>query len=185
MLELEWNDCHQNSVELWGLYSITVEELDIDILHVLFETFVTRNSFTMLADICSCLPVSLHSSSIQDRPSQSWSAVCEVWWEIWTVVLQKAVTPNIHFHCHLKECVIDCGPVHAFWCFSFERFNGILGAMQVNGRSVQIQLIRKTSGWTVCLGCEISKWTSRKFFAIFFTRKSCADILGFWNSRSY
>ena len=56
---------------------------------------------------------------------------------------KKAVSPNMHLHRHLKECVIDCGPVRAFWCFRFERFNGILGAMQVNGRSVQIQLIRK------------------------------------------
>ena len=56
---------------------------------------------------------------------------------------KKAVTPNMHLHCHLKECVIDCGPVHAFWCFSFERFNGILGAMQVNGRCVVVQLMRK------------------------------------------
>ena len=56
---------------------------------------------------------------------------------------RKAVTPNIHLHCHLKECVTDCGPVHAFWCFSFERFNRILGALQVNGRSVEVQLMRK------------------------------------------
>ena len=56
---------------------------------------------------------------------------------------KKAVTPNMHLRCHLKECVIYCRPVHAFWCFSFERFNGILGTMQVNGRSVEIQLMRK------------------------------------------
>lgn len=56
---------------------------------------------------------------------------------------KKFVTPNMHLHCHLKECVIDCGPVHAFWCFSFERFNGILGSMQVNGRSVEVQLMCK------------------------------------------
>ena len=56
---------------------------------------------------------------------------------------KKAVTPNMHLHCHLKECIMDCGPVHAFWCFSFERFNGILGSMQVNGRSVEVQLMRK------------------------------------------
>ena len=56
---------------------------------------------------------------------------------------RKAVTPNMHLHFHLKECVIDCGPVHAFWCFSSERFNGILGAMQVNGRCVVVQLMRK------------------------------------------
>ena len=29
------------------------------------------------------------------------------------------------------------------WCFSYERFNGILGAMQVNGRSVEVQPMRK------------------------------------------
>ena len=63
---------------------------------------------------------------------------------------RKAITPNIHLHCHLKECVMDCGPVHAFWCFSFERFNGILGALQVNGRSVEVQLMRKLlTGWFV------------------------------------
>ena len=56
---------------------------------------------------------------------------------------KKAVTPNMHLHCHLKECVLDYGPLHAFWCFSFERFNGILGAIQVNGRSVEVQLMRK------------------------------------------
>ena len=44
----------------------------------------------------------------------------------------------MHLHCHLKDCVIDCGPAHAIWCF-----NGILGSMQNNGRSVEVQLIRK------------------------------------------
>ena len=56
---------------------------------------------------------------------------------------EKVVTPNMHLRCHLKERVIDCGPVHAFWCFSFERFHGILGTMQVNGRSVETELMRK------------------------------------------
>lgn len=53
------------------------------------------------------------------------------------------MTPNIHLHCHLKDCVLDFGPLHAFWCFSFERFNGILGATPLNGRSIEIQLMRK------------------------------------------
>ena len=38
-----------------------------------------------------------------------------------------SVTPNIHLHGHLVDCVRDCGPVSYFWLFSFERFNGILG----------------------------------------------------------
>lgn len=37
-------------------------------------------------------------------------------------------TPNIHLHMHIKNCLLDFGPVYSFWCFSFERFNGIMGA---------------------------------------------------------
>ena len=35
------------------------------------ERSFTRNSFKMLADVCSCLPVSLYSSSVQDRHYKS------------------------------------------------------------------------------------------------------------------
>lgn len=53
------------------------------------------------------------------------------------------VTPNMHLHCHLCECILDFGPVYGFWCFSFERFNGILGALHVNNHQIEVQLMRK------------------------------------------
>jgi hypothetical protein len=28
---------------------------------------------------------------------------------------------------HITECCRDYGPLYAFWCYSFERMNGILG----------------------------------------------------------
>ena len=34
-------------------------------------------------------------------------------------------TPNMHMHLHIKETLLDFGPAHATWCFSFERYNGI------------------------------------------------------------
>ena len=37
------------------------------------------------------------------------------------------ITPNIHLSLHLYDCSFDYGPLYAFWCFSFERMNGILG----------------------------------------------------------
>ena len=52
-------------------------------------------------------------------------------------------TPNIHLHLHLKNCLLDYVLVLAFWCFSCERFNGILGAYHVNNHDITIQLIRK------------------------------------------
>ena len=40
------------------------------------------------------------------------------------------VTPNMHLHCHITECINDFGPIYSFWLFSFERYNGILGSIQ-------------------------------------------------------
>jgi hypothetical protein len=37
------------------------------------------------------------------------------------------ITPNLHLSLHLSECSFDYGPLYTFWCFSFERMNGILG----------------------------------------------------------
>jgi len=39
----------------------------------------------------------------------------------------EMITPNIHLSLHLTECCRDYGPMYAFWCYSFERMNGVLG----------------------------------------------------------
>lgn len=52
-------------------------------------------------------------------------------------------TPNMHLHCHLNEVITDYGPIHCFWCFSFERYNGILGSITTNNRSIELQIMRK------------------------------------------
>ena len=61
---------------------------------------------------------------------------------------ELAITPNMHLHLHLKECVENYGSIHGFWVFSFERYNGILGSYHKNSKSVEIQIMRKfmTSG---------------------------------------
>ena len=56
---------------------------------------------------------------------------------------EDAVTPNMHLHCHLKECILDFGPVYGFWLFSFERYNGILGGYHTNQKSIEIQVMRR------------------------------------------
>ena len=52
-------------------------------------------------------------------------------------------TPNLHLHLHIKDCLLDYGPSHAFWCYSFERYNGMLGSYHTNRKSVESQIIRK------------------------------------------
>ena len=49
----------------------------------------------------------------------------------------------MHIHCHLKENLLDYGPIHSYWCFGFKRYNGILGNIATNNRSVELQLMWK------------------------------------------
>lgn len=52
-------------------------------------------------------------------------------------------TFNMHLHLHLKQCLTDFGPSHSFWCFAFERFNGLLGSYSTNKRAIEVQVMRK------------------------------------------
>ena len=52
-------------------------------------------------------------------------------------------TPNMHLHLHLKQCLFDFGPAHSFWCFSFERYNGMLGSYHTNQKNIELQIMRK------------------------------------------
>lgn len=52
-------------------------------------------------------------------------------------------TINLHLHAHLKECILDFGPVYSFWLFSFERLNGILGSYHTNCHDISLQLMRR------------------------------------------
>ena len=52
-------------------------------------------------------------------------------------------TPNMHLHHHLKDCMLNYGPLHSFWCYAFERYNGIMGAYHTNSKSIESQLMKR------------------------------------------
>jgi hypothetical protein len=39
----------------------------------------------------------------------------------------EKITPNMHLCLHICECALDYGPLYSFWCYGFERMNGLLG----------------------------------------------------------
>ncbi len=49
----------------------------------------------------------------------------------------------MHMHCHLKEVLLDYGPVYGFWLFSYERYNGILQHQPTSNRCIEIQIMRR------------------------------------------
>ena len=50
---------------------------------------------------------------------------------------------NMHLKCHMSDCLFDYGPISAFWCFPFERYNGYFGHIPTNNLSVEMQFMRK------------------------------------------
>ena len=65
---------------------------------------------------------------------------CEVFVQLYG---KENCTINMHLHGHIKQCVLDFGPVYSFWLFSFERMNGILGAYHSNCRDIPLQVMRR------------------------------------------
>lgn len=53
------------------------------------------------------------------------------------------MTPNVHMHGHLKDAILDYGPIHSFWLFSFERYNDILGNQPNNNCLIESQLMQR------------------------------------------
>ena len=49
----------------------------------------------------------------------------------------------MHLHCHIREVLLDYDPVYAFWLFSYEGYNGILGNQPTSNRSIEPQLMRR------------------------------------------
>ena len=56
------------------------------------------------------------------------------------------ITPNMHMHAHLKEDILNFGPVYEYWLFSFERYNGILGNQPTNNRLAEPQIMQRFIG---------------------------------------
>ncbi|GBC14324.2 hypothetical protein RIR_jg39108.t1 [Rhizophagus irregularis DAOM 181602=DAOM 197198] len=54
---------------------------------------------------------------------------------------QDMITPNLHLSLHLYECAKDFEPLYAFWCFSFERINGILGSLPNSHWKIEPELM--------------------------------------------
>lgn len=67
----------------------------------------------------------------------------------------ESCTINIHLHGHLKKYVEDFGPAYAFWLFSFERMNGILGSYHTNCHDISLQLMRR---FVASLDCGSCNW---------------------------
>ena len=52
------------------------------------------------------------------------------------------VTINCHMALHIADVVSDYGPPHVYWCFAYERMNGILTGTPNSNRNIEPQILR-------------------------------------------
>ena len=70
-------------------------------------------------------------------------------------------------HCHLAEIIKSYGPVHGFWLFSFERYNGILGNQPNNNKSIEPQIMKRFVNDQSIISINGPEQFSTDFFPLF------------------
>ena len=56
----------------------------------------------------------------------------------------EVITPNIHLSLHIVECCRDYGPLYSYWCYSFERMNGVLGKLYADCLAIKFYIFLMT-----------------------------------------
>ena len=83
----------------------------------------------------------------------------------------------MHLHCHLRDCILDVGPLNSFWCFSFERYNGILESMKKTWNSPESQLIHKFSNLQAFTGVTLPQSASPELIHCFIAMRDSKSAL--------
>ena len=73
----------------------------------------------------------------------------------------------MHLHLHIKEWVLNYGPVYAFWCFPFERFNGVLGRFFNNWVLPEPRLLKKFTTYQHLLLFQVDSSVPNKLSELF------------------
>lgn len=89
----------------------------------------------------------------------------------------SSVTPNMHMHCHLRSCIEDYGPMHGFWFYAYERYNGIIAAMQTNNHSNEVQLMKRFLRDTKSLSTTAPSLFSDEFLPLFSNANQRGSLL--------
>ena len=77
-----------------------------------------------------------------------------------------SLTPNMHLHLHLVNCIKDYGPFRSFWLYPFERYNGVLGNQPNNNKAVKMQLMRRfqSDSLSIQMVDHVKTWPLKEHF---------------------
>ncbi|KAI0370445.1 hypothetical protein BV20DRAFT_1035911 [Pilatotrama ljubarskyi] len=111
-------------VRLWGARSASPEE------QAVLENFVALSSAVDLATRRSMSP----------SRAASFDHHMEAYVRGLRTLFDISLVPNHHLSLHLKQCLELFGPVHGWWAFPFERYNGMLQRLNTNSKPAEMPL---------------------------------------------
>jgi len=98
------------------------------------------NCWCLLVSVCALLCRPILSRDYVNQAHILLIEFCKLFETLYGV---EYCTPNMHMSLHLKECLLDYGPLPAFWCFAFERYNGILEGISKSWITPEKQMFLK------------------------------------------
>ena len=98
----------------------------------LLQERLTVKKFQHWMKLVNACRILLKPSITFDEVDNAHSYLVEFCQEYEIIYGSSKITPNIHAHCHIRECILDYGGVYSTWLFGFERYNGILGSIATN-----------------------------------------------------
>ena len=90
---------------------------------------------------------------------------------------KEVITPNMRMHCHLRECILDYGPLHSFWLYAFERYNGILGEVPNNNHSIEAQIMKRFLSDSQMVCCGLPNEFCNEFRSLFPQTNKTGSVL--------
>ena len=111
----------------------------VPILHTIL-TLDDLRCWSHFVEACSLLLKPIVTIDDVIKGDEKLTAFCNTYEKLYG---KNKCTPNMHLHLHLKDCMLDYGPVHSFWCFPFERYNGVFESFQKNWICPELQVMTK------------------------------------------
>ncbi|KAI0650959.1 hypothetical protein C8Q79DRAFT_901952 [Trametes meyenii] len=105
-------------VRLWGTAGASIEEREV------------LDNFISLA-----VAVDLATRRSMDRPRAAlYDQYMQRYLQSLRSLFNHSLVPNHHLSLHLPQCLDLFGPVHGWWAFPFERYNGVLQRLNTNNK---------------------------------------------------
>ena len=120
------------------------------------------------------LILQLQSITVQQIEQFDW-CIHEIVRSIEALWGAAAVTPNCHYALHIRAMLLDYGPPAGWWCFPYERYNGILVGMPRNPTFVEVSFVKR-----LILLQGVSQAVRRKFNELQAALGAAAPLVRAW-----